>query len=164
MEPANLTKLIKRAAKFAKTNQCPARGCAAMNDRWSEDETAVRAVIEAWAAAVRAKDYDGILRNHSSDLVMFDVPPPFESVGLEAYRKTWDLFLNWFEGPVRFDIRDISVVAGPDVAFAFARMQCFGPNREGQPEPLDFRLTIGLKKIHGQWTILHEHHSVPAGD
>jgi ketosteroid isomerase-like protein len=29
---------------------------------------------------------------------------------------------------------------------------------------LDFRLTVGLRKIDGQWTITHEHHSVPAED
>jgi ketosteroid isomerase-like protein len=32
------------------------------------------------------------------------------------------------------------------------------------PEPLYFRLTIGLRKIDGRWTITHEHHSVPALD
>jgi len=25
-------------------------------------------------------------------------------------------------------------------------------------------LMIGLRKIDGQWTITHEHHSTPAGD
>ncbi len=30
---------------------------------------------------------------------MFDVPPPFKSVGLDAYRKTWDLFFSWSSGP-----------------------------------------------------------------
>lgn len=135
-----------------------------MNRNQSDDEQAVRAVIEAWAAAVRARDYDGILRNHTADFVMFDVPPPFKSVGLDAYRKTWDLFFDWLPGEVRFQIQDMTVVAGPDVAFAFAGMKCFGPDDSGQPEPLDFRLTIGLKKISGQWMIVHEHHSVPAAD
>ena len=27
--------------------------------------------------------------------------------------------------------------------------------------PLDFRLTTGLCKVNGAWTIVHEHHSVP---
>lgn len=130
----------------------------------SDNATAVRAVIENWAAAVRARDYDGVLRNHTADFVMFDVPPPSESVGLEAYRRTWDLFLGWSSGEVRFQIQDMTVVAGCDVAFAFAKMQCFGPDSSGQPEPLDFRLTIGLKKVSGQWMIMHEHHSVPAED
>ena len=40
----------------------------------SDDEVAVRDLIEAWAAAVRRKDYAGILQSHSPDLVMFDEP------------------------------------------------------------------------------------------
>jgi ketosteroid isomerase-like protein len=74
----------------------------------SDDEAAVRDVIEAWAAAVRRKDYAGILQNHSPNFVMFDVPPPFKSVGLDAYRKTWDLFFSWSSEPVRFDILEMT--------------------------------------------------------
>lgn len=129
-----------------------------------EEEAEVRAVIEDWAAAVRRRDFAGILRNHASDIVMFDVPPPFESRGTKAYRKTWDLFLSWSDEPVRFDIADMSVTAGNDVAFAFAAMRCTKPGTDGKPEPLDFRLTVGLRKIDGQWTVIHEHHSVPAVD
>ena len=29
---------------------------------------------------------------------------------------------------------------------------------------LDFRLTVGLRKIDGQWIVTHEHHSIPAED
>jgi ketosteroid isomerase-like protein len=130
----------------------------------SDNREAVRVVIESWAAAVRARDYNGILQNHASDFVMFDVPPPFESVGLDAYRKTWDLFFGCNAGEIKFDIRDMVVEAGGDVAFAFAGMQCFTPDASGKLALLDFRLTLGLKKIHGQWTIVHEHHSVPAED
>jgi uncharacterized protein (TIGR02246 family) len=128
------------------------------------EEAEVRKVIETWAAAVRAREYDGIVSNHTDDFVMFDVPPPFQLVGLEAYRKTWDLFFGWTTGPARFEIQQMTVVAGRDVAFAFAKMQCFGPDAEGKPEPLDFRLTLGLRKLGGRWMIAHEHHSVPAED
>jgi ketosteroid isomerase-like protein len=54
----------------------------------SEDTAAVRTVVESWLAAVRRRDIAGILQNHSPDIVMFDVPPPFQSRGIEAYRKT----------------------------------------------------------------------------
>jgi ketosteroid isomerase-like protein len=27
---------------------------------------------------------------------------------------------------------------------------------------LEFRLTMGLRKINGPWRIMHEHHSIPA--
>jgi uncharacterized protein (TIGR02246 family) len=128
------------------------------------DEGAVRDLIEAWADAVRRKDYPGILRSHAPDFVMFDVPPPFKSVGLEAYRKTWDVFFSWSRDPVCFEIQDMHVTAGADVAFAFATMRCEGPGADGKPEALDFRLTICLSKIDGRWMIAHEHHSVPATD
>ncbi|MGC2784005.1 MAG: nuclear transport factor 2 family protein [Roseiarcus sp.] len=113
------------------------------------DEVVVRDVIEAWADAVRRKDYDGILRSHAADFVMFDVPPPFKSVGLDAYRKTWDLFFSWSSGPVRFDIQEMDVTAGADVAFAFASMRCEGPGPDGQSEALDFRLTMASRKSRG---------------
>jgi uncharacterized protein (TIGR02246 family) len=128
------------------------------------DEVAVRDLIEAWAEAVRRKDTTGILRSHTPDFVLFDVPPPFKSAGLDAYRKTWDVFFSWSSGPVRFDIQEIEVTAGADVAFAFATMRCEEPGSDGKAEALDFRLTICLRKIDGQWVTAHEHHSVPALD
>ncbi|HEU4892143.1 MAG TPA: hypothetical protein VFT47_11375 [Vicinamibacterales bacterium] len=41
-------------------------------------EVAVRKLIDDWAAAVRAKDFAGILRHHSPEILMFDVPPPLQ--------------------------------------------------------------------------------------
>jgi ketosteroid isomerase-like protein len=106
----------------------------------------------------------GILKNHSPDIVMFDVPPPFQSRGIDAYRKTWDMFFSWTREPIPFDVTDISITAGNDVAFVVAAMACAEPGSDGKPKPLVFRLTVGLRKIWGQWTIMHEHHPVPAVD
>jgi uncharacterized protein (TIGR02246 family) len=128
------------------------------------EETAVRKVVELWAAAVRRRDFDGILRNHSSDIVMFDVPPPLQSKGIKAYKETWDLFFSCSGDPVIFDIAEMSVFAGSDVAFVIATMHCTEPGPRGERQALDFRLTIGLQKIGDEWTIVHEHHSVPASD
>ena len=130
----------------------------------SDDEAAIRGVIEAWTAAVRRRDIAGILKNHSPDIVMFDVPPPFQSRGIDAYRKTWDMFFSWTRDPIPFDVTDMSVTAGNDVAFVVAAMACAEPGSDGKPKPLAFRLTVGLRKIGGQWTIMHEHHSVPVVD
>jgi uncharacterized protein (TIGR02246 family) len=128
------------------------------------EEAAVREVVESWMAAVRREDYDGILRNHSSDIVLFDVPPPFQSKGTEAYRKSWDLFFSWSSDPVPYEVAEMYVTAGSDVAFVVATMHCAEPGPNGEQIGLDFRLTVGLRKIDGQWTITHEHHSVPAVD
>lgn len=126
------------------------------------NESAVRDLLERWAAAVRAKNIPEVLANHSPDFLMFDVPPPFESRGLAAYEDTWKLFHSCQPEPVAFDIKWLEVVAGDDVAFAIAHMQCVEPTEREQRTPLDFRLTVGLKKLEDRWTIVHEHHSVPA--
>ena len=126
------------------------------------NESAVRSLLERWAAAVRAKDMSGILANHSPDFLMFDVPLPFESRGLAAYEDTWRLFYAGQPDPVVFDIKWLEVVAGDDVAFAFAHMQCIEPTQSLQRTRLDFRLTVGLRKLGGRWIVTHEHHSVPA--
>jgi ketosteroid isomerase-like protein len=55
------------------------------------------------------------------------------------------------------------VTAGSDVAFATATGQCRDCS-SGKPMALDFRLTMGFRKIGGKWCITHEHHSVPATD
>ena len=130
----------------------------------SEDIAAIRNVVESWSAAVRRRDFEGILQNHSADIVMFDVPPPFQSKGIEAYKKTWDLFFSWSSDPVVFDITEMSITAGKDVAFVVATMRCTERGAKGEDKGLDFRLTSGLRKIDGRWTITHEHHSVPAVD
>lgn len=126
------------------------------------DEAAIRTLLEAWMRAVRAKDLPGILAHHSPDLVMFDLPPPLEARGLEAYRRTWDPFFAWSDQPVVFRSTAMQITAGSDVAFVWAMMRCAGTEPSGEHIELDFRLTIGLRKIAGQWTVTHEHHSIPA--
>ena len=126
-----------------------------------ENETLIWELLENWAKGVRNKDIDTILAHHSEDIVMYDVPEPFQSVGIDAYRKTWDTFFS-FTKPGVFDIQELYIVAGEDVAFCFAKMKCEDKSKSVEFEPLDFRLTVGLKKLNNQWTIIHEHHSVPA--
>ena len=134
---------------------------ATANDR-SKDQKEIRALIENWARAVRNKDLDKILAHHSQDILMFDVPPPIQSKGIEAYKKTWELFFSWAKDSGVFDIVELNVTAGEDVAFTTATMRCAGTEANGDKTELDFRLTVGLRKIGGGWIVTHEHHSLPA--
>jgi uncharacterized protein (TIGR02246 family) len=127
------------------------------------DEKAILALFEQWAKAVRNGDRAAIRENHDADILMFDVPPPFSSRGIDAYMATWETFFNSAEKPVMFDFTDVEVTAGSDVAFVTAVEHCVTTDNSGQREPLDFRLTIGLRKSEdGRWIITHEHHSLPA--
>ena len=62
-----------------------------------------------------------------------------------------------------FEFNSMDITAGDDVAFVTALMRCSGTEKNGEKIALEFRLTIGLRKVGGQWTITHEHHSIPAG-
>lgn len=130
--------------------------------RNSKDAAAIRALIKRWADAVREHDYDGILADHDPDIVMFDVPPPIRSRGIDEYRRTWDLFFAVHRPSDAFDVLELEVAAGHDVAFAVAMMRCGDTSGKGERIPLDFRLTIGLRKVGDRWRVVHEHHSVPA--
>lgn len=127
----------------------------------TNNETQIKGLIENWAKAVRDRDIDTILAHHSKDIVMFDVPEPFQSIGIDEYKKTWDLFFRYTKQGV-FDIETLNIVADENVAFCFATMKCSDKSDTGDFVDLPFRLTIGLKKINDQWIIVHEHHSIPS--
>jgi uncharacterized protein (TIGR02246 family) len=125
------------------------------------NEAEIRDLITRWSQAVRNEDLAGIRADHDTDILMFDVPPPFLSRGLEAYMATWQTFFAWQAKPVEFVLRDVEITAGNDVAFATAIGRC-GDLSSGEKVELEFRLTLGLRKLDGRWRILHEHHSIPA--
>ena len=128
-----------------------------------EDEAAIRTLIERWAEAVHTGDLDTVLADHAADIVMFDVPPPDDVVrGIDAYRATWPGFFDWQHQGAVFEIVELDVTAGEDVAFAYALLRC-GTAEEFEKNPdLRLRLSIGLRKEGGRWIVAHEHHSFPS--
>jgi len=130
--------------------------------RHATDEAQIRALIEQWSKAVRDENRAAIGADHDADILMFDVPPPFLSRGLNAYMATWETFFASAEKPVSFAFHDVEVTCGAHVAFATAVGRCVNIDTNGKREPLEFRLTMGLRKIDGKWRVMHEHHSLPA--
>ncbi|MGB8353087.1 MAG: nuclear transport factor 2 family protein [Chthoniobacteraceae bacterium] len=128
----------------------------------SNDEAEIRALIERWTKAVREEDRAAIRADHDPDILMFDVPLPLLSRGLDAYMATWELFFSSSEKPVSFAFHDVQVTCSGDVAFATAVGRCVNIDADGDREPLEFRLTMGLRKIDEKWRVMHEHHSLPA--
>ncbi|MBC7302688.1 MAG: SgcJ/EcaC family oxidoreductase [Nocardia sp.] len=128
----------------------------------SHDEAQIRTMIHEWAAAVRAGDLDRVLAGHTADIVMFDVPPPQQGVrGIDAYRQTWPPFFTWLASGAAFDIVELEVTAGADVAFAHALLRCASPQALAAQPDGRLRLTLGLRKEDERWVIAHEHHSFP---
>jgi uncharacterized protein (TIGR02246 family) len=134
---------------------------AEITNRTANDETEIRDLITRWSQAVRDENLAGIRADHDTDILMFDVPPPFLSRGLDAYMATWQMFFACQAKPVEFIFRDVEITAGNDVAFATAIGRCADLS-SGEKVHLEFRLTMGFRKLDGRWRIMHEHHSIPA--
>jgi uncharacterized protein (TIGR02246 family) len=117
------------------------------------NEAQIRALVENWAKAVRAKDMNAVLAHHADDIVMFDVPMPLQARGMEEYKKTWELFFdNSPGGSGAFDVTELQVTVSETVAYCHALVKIFDSK---------VRLTMGLRQENNQWLIAHEHHSYP---
>ncbi len=126
------------------------------------EAAALREIFEQWAKAVRDQDLAGIRASHDPNILMFDVPPPFLSRGLDAYMATWETFYQGTARPVVFDFEDLEITAGRGAGFITAIGYCVYIQPSGEETNLKFRLTMGFRKQDGKWSIVHEHHSVPA--
>lgn len=125
----------------------------------SNEVEQIRELVENWARAVRNQDLAGVLAHHAGNIVMFDVPLPVQSKGIKAYEATWVPFFA-AQGQGLFNLNELEITAGEDVAFCHSIVTCGISAEPGLSFPV--RLTVGLRKIDGQWRITHEHHSVPA--
>lgn len=125
------------------------------------EEAAIRRVIDRMVDAVRAKDVEALLRLCGPDLASFDLLPPLRHDGARAIRQLWAERLAAFEAPLDFEVNQLEIVAGTDVAFCRS-LNRFGGSR-GDSEPVVSWLccTICLRKVDGQWKIVHQHVSVP---
>lgn len=120
----------------------------------SDETLAIHALIERWVAAIRAGELSAVLAVHPEDVVLFDVAPPLQAHGLDAYRRHWAGFLS--AGPhADFELGELHLVAGDTVAFAHALVRVSGETN------FSIRLTLGLQKRGDQWWLTHEHHSSP---
>jgi uncharacterized protein (TIGR02246 family) len=128
----------------------------------TDDASEIRGLVERWAEAVHAGDLATVMTRHGDDIVMFDVPPPDAGVrGIDAYRDTWPPFFEWQRSGALFEIDELSVTAGADVAFAWALLRCNTPQHFLEHPDDRLRLTLGLRKEQGEWVVVHEHHSFP---
>jgi ketosteroid isomerase-like protein len=86
----------------------------------ADDEAQIRALEGRFTTAVNAADVDAIMKVYVPDesLVVFDLVPPRQYLGANAYRKDWADFLAIFSGPPKFDITDLSIAAEGNLGFS----------------------------------------------
>ena len=128
----------------------------------TEEEAAIRALLEERVAAMRAKDAARAVATLADDVVAFELAPPLrlgpdaarDQAGLEAWFAVW-------EGPVEIELRDLRIEASGRVGFCHSLNRLRGTRVGGNAVDFWMRSTLGLRKEAGAWKIAHGHSSVP---
>lgn len=130
------------------------------NDRTTA-ESQIRTLIDDRVKAVRARDLKSANSNVATDILSFAVENPLQYAG-DASRKHAGDWFSSFEGPIGYEVRDLNVTTGDDVAFSHSLNRFSGKKAsDGAKIDMWVRATTCYRKYDGKWMITHEHMSVP---
>ena len=125
------------------------------------DEAQIRQRIDRLVEAIRAMDVEGVKPFYAPDIVSFDVQPPLQHVGAEAKWRNWVDVFTVYQRPLGYEIRDLTITLGGEVAFAHSLNRLSGTLKNGNSGGFWVRATCCFRKIDGNWLIAHDHVSVP---
>ncbi len=124
----------------------------------SRDEGEIAALIENRRNGHREKDAAAITAPYAPAAVRYDLAPPLVHHGMR--RQEVEEWLATWDGPVTIDTRELDISVDGDLAVGWGLTRMRG--RQGEvDQDLWFRMTLVLKRVGGQWRIVHEHTSVP---
>ena len=98
----------------------------------NRSETEIRELISRWDATFRARDLDGVMAVYApgTEFVAFDVSPPLQCSGREAYRESYRTFFAQYDGPLTVEYRDVKIGNGGNIALYHAPNRHFEVRRE----------------------------------
>lgn len=133
------------------------------NSSSNNNESEIKALYDNWAKAFEAHDIDGIMAVYApgDKLIAYDIVPPLQFKGKDAYRKDYLEFLAQYDGPIHVEYRDMRILSSGDLGVIHAVERLSGKLKNGQPSDLWLRATSAVQKIDGKWLIVHDHISVP---
>ncbi|MBW4597288.1 MAG: nuclear transport factor 2 family protein [Brasilonema angustatum HA4187-MV1] len=124
------------------------------------NEVQIRQLIADQQRAICAKDVDQIMSRYATEIIVFDVKPPFQTQGKVAWRQVWEECLPCFPNSFEIETRDLKITVSEDLAIAHWLFRFTGT--EDHPAMQTWmRVTAVCHKNQGNWQILHEHLSIP---
>lgn len=119
--------------------------------------------LQAYAAAVLAKDVEAFVALYDEDVHIFDMWSDWSMRGIEPWRA---MVRDWFgslgEESVVVDIDQAEGTIGGDLAIGHAILKYTAFSASGERlRSLNNRISLGLARRGGEWKIIHEHTSAP---
>jgi ketosteroid isomerase-like protein len=125
------------------------------------EETEIRNALDELVQALRAKDIEALMGHYAPDTIVFDLRPPHRIAGVDAYRRNFEAWFASVDGPINYEVHELLVSAGGDVAFCHSLCHVRSKRTSGENADYWVRVTSGWRKTGGRWTITHEHLSMP---
>jgi ketosteroid isomerase-like protein len=132
-----------------------------LTDVTTSNEALIRAQIESWIQAVRSRDAAGMTAGFAQDALLFDVLDPLSYRGLNNVRTRAQQWVSSFRDPLNYEVSDLQISAGEDVAFCHSLNHVRGLTQDGREIDMWWRATICFVRDGERWVVKHEHHSVP---
>jgi len=132
-----------------------------VEDNKNNDAAEIKRAIEKYVEALRARDIDGVMSIYAPELVAFDLVPPLQYVGADVYRNHWLAGWSMLQGAMGYEVADLDITVGDDVAFTRSLNRSSATVKTGQKTEFWLRWTTCWRKINGKWLIMHMHVSVP---
>lgn len=128
-----------------------------------ESKAAIEKMFDDLDKAFEAKDLEGSMAMYApgAQLTAYDVVPPLQYKGADAYRKDYVALFDQFDGPIQVDDRDRHIEVQGDLAFAYGLERMTGKLKDGTPVDMWMRYTEALRHDGENWRVVHEHISVP---
>ena len=125
----------------------------------SSPEQEIMALIHECSQALDEKDLARLFAHFTADVALFDVGTQLQ--GVDAYKNLWETSFTHFGEKVGTERKDVQIHADEHLAFVHCYTRVTGVKSKNQNAKSWLRTTICLKKIQGDWKIVHEHISLP---
>ena len=129
----------------------------------ADDKADIEALQKRVAAGIEAKNPDAIMANYVpvDSLIVFDIIPPRQYVGWDAYKKDWAGVVGGCADTPKLDISDLDITADSKIAFSHSIQHFACTQANGSKLEMTMRATDAYRKVSGKWLIVHEHFSAP---
>lgn len=125
------------------------------------DTERIRALIDKWVEGAMHADVPRVTALYTEDVVSFDAIGPLRISGIDAWREHWKRCMEQCPGEMKFQVADVHIEVGGDVAFARFLMRCGATMPDGTEQTGWLRGTACYRCEAGEWKIAHDHCSVP---
>ena len=127
------------------------------------DKAAIQTLEDTYNEGFNSKDVDKVMSVYipGKQLFVFDLVPPREYKGWDAYKKDFEGLFSEFTGPMKNTISEQTIHVVGSLAYGHNIQSGEFTAKDGKTVKIVARTTDIYRKINGKWLIVEEHNSIP---